>query len=97
MTASIDELYAAIGDTFGRGGNVIIPTFALERAQEILYFLRRGIETSQVPPAVQVFLDSPMAISATEIFQHHPECLEPAVARLCSATGAIPSACRICI
>ena len=82
MTASIDELYGAIGDTFGRGGNVIVPTFALERAQEILYFLHRGIETSKVQAAVQVFLDSPMAISATEIFQHHPECLEPAVAQL---------------
>ncbi len=34
MDASIDELYGAISDTLGRGGNVIIPTFALERAQE---------------------------------------------------------------
>ena len=36
---SIDEFYEAITETFKRGGNVIIPTFALERAQELLYFL----------------------------------------------------------
>jgi metallo-beta-lactamase family protein len=82
MAASIDELYLAIGDTFARGGNVVIPTFALERAQEILYFLHKGIAVSKLSAAAQVFLDSPMAISATEIFEHHPECLEPGVAAL---------------
>ncbi|HUJ97745.1 MAG TPA: MBL fold metallo-hydrolase [Stellaceae bacterium] len=82
LAASIDELYAAISDAFGRSGNVVIPTFALERAQEILYFLHQGIETNKLPPTAPVFLDSPMAISATEIFEHHPECLEPAVAQL---------------
>ena len=39
---SIDEFYEAITETFKRGGNVIIPTFALERAQELLYFLSAG-------------------------------------------------------
>lgn len=82
MQGSIDELYGAIGDTFARGGNVIIPTFALERAQEILFFLHRGVATSKLSASVQVFLDSPMAISATEIFRHHPECLAPDVTRL---------------
>ena len=73
---SVDELYAAISDTFQRGGNVIIPTFALERAQEILFYLREGTEQKRLPGAMQVFLDSPMAISATEIFAHHPECFD---------------------
>lgn len=72
--ASIAELYAAIDATLRRGGNVIIPTFALERAQELLYDLREGIEGGKLPKSMQVFLDSPMAISATEIFRHHPEC-----------------------
>ncbi len=79
---SIEELYQVIVDTFRRGGNVIIPSFALERAQEILFVLRAGMESGRLPPLTQVFLDSPMAISATEIFEHHPECYEPAVARL---------------
>ena len=73
LDPSIEELYQNIEDTFHRGGNVIIPTFALERAQEILYFLHQGIKQNRLPASIQVFLDSPMAISATEIFEHHPE------------------------
>jgi metallo-beta-lactamase family protein len=79
---SAEELLAAITEAFGRGGNVVIPTFALERAQEILYVLRRGIEDSRLPPAMPVFLDSPMAIGATQIFERHPEAYGPALARL---------------
>jgi metallo-beta-lactamase family protein len=82
MDASVDELYTAISDTLGRGGNVIIPTFALERAQELLWMFNRGIEKNRLMPSMQVFLDSPMAISATEIFARHPECLQPEAARL---------------
>jgi metallo-beta-lactamase family protein len=82
MDASVEELYAAISDAFGRGGNVIIPTFALERAQELLWMLNQGIAKSRLMPSMQVFLDSPMAISATEIFARHPECLQAEAARL---------------
>lgn len=76
LQPSIEELYQGIQDTFRRGGNVIIPTFALERAQEILYFLREGIAQNKLSASTQVFLDSPMAISATEIFGRHPECYD---------------------
>ena len=79
---SVEELYETINDTFKRGGNVIIPTFALERAQELLYFLHEGVEKNLLPRSTQVFLDSPMAISATEIFERHPECYEPETAEL---------------
>jgi metallo-beta-lactamase family protein len=79
---SIDEFYEAINETFKRGGNVIIPTFALERAQELLYFLSQGVTQSRLAKSPQVYLDSPMAISATEIFRRHPECFEPATAKL---------------
>ena len=79
---SIEEFYGAVTDTFLRGGNVIIPTFALERAQELLYFIDRGIEQGRVPKSAQVFVDSPMAISATEIFRRHLEDLQPEIANL---------------
>ncbi len=79
---SVEELYQTITDAFKRGGNVIIPTFALERAQELLYFLREGVENNRLPRSTQVFLDSPMAISATGIFERHPECYEPETAEL---------------
>ncbi len=71
---SVDEFHAAIQATFARGGNVIVPTFALERAQEILHAIHTGTVAGKLQPSVQVFLDSPMAISATEIFKRHPEC-----------------------
>jgi metallo-beta-lactamase family protein len=82
IAPSIEELYQAIGAAFQRGGNVVIPTFALERAQELLYVLRQGRDRNRLPPTMQVFLDSPMAITATEIYRRHPEGYEPEVADL---------------
>jgi metallo-beta-lactamase family protein len=80
--ASAAELEEAVAETFRRGGNVIIPTFALERAQEVLYVLHGCVEHGRLPQSIQVYLDSPMAISATEIFEHHPECCADSIARL---------------
>lgn len=76
LKPSIEELFNVINDTFKRGGNVIIPTFALERAQELLFYMREGVEKDEIPSFMQVFLDSPMAISATEIFRRHSECYD---------------------
>jgi metallo-beta-lactamase family protein len=76
LQPSIDELYGVINETVGRGGNIIIPTFALERAQEILYYLREGSRDGHIDRYTTVFLDSPMAISATRIFERHPECFD---------------------
>lgn len=85
LQASVTQLYETIRTTFKRNGNVIIPTFALERAQEILWYLREGVETGVLPAGLHVFLDSPMAISATEIFRHHPECYDEQSAALFAA------------
>lgn len=82
LQASVEELWEAVGQTIERGGNVVIPTFALERAQEVLFFLRLGIEQGRLPGSLPVYLDSPMAISATQIFERHPEGYEPHVAEL---------------
>jgi metallo-beta-lactamase family protein len=76
LAPSVEELYDAVAQAFRRGGNVVIPTFALERAQEILFHLREGAEKGRIPADTRVFLDSPMAISATEIFRRHPECYD---------------------
>jgi len=84
---SIDEFYEAITETFKRGGNVIIPTFALERAQELLYFLSQGVTQGRLAQSTQVYLDSPMAISATEIFRRHPEGFEATTAKLFEEGG----------
>ena len=91
LQPSIDELYEVINATLQRGGNVIIPTFALERAQEILYFLREGTENGSIGRYTNVFLDSPMAISATRIFERHPECFDAEMLDL-SHNGSDPFA-----
>lgn len=82
LQPSIEEFYAAIAATVRRGGNVVIPSFALERAQEILFYLHAGKESGVLPATLQVFLDSPMAISATQIFKRHPECYDEETAEL---------------
>jgi len=79
---SIEEFYDAVTGAFGRGGNVVVPTFALERAQELLYFISQGIDHDRLTKSTQVFVDSPMAISATEIMQRHLEGLQPEIAKL---------------
>jgi len=84
---SVEELYQAIERTSQRGGNVVIPTFALERAQELLLYIRRGIDSGRLPATLQVFLDSPLAISANEVFRHHPECYDEATAALFRTGG----------
>lgn len=71
---SVEELREAIVNTIERG-NVIIPSFALERTQDILYFLREFFEKDLLPEC-RVFVDSPLATSATEIFLAHPECFD---------------------
>ncbi len=80
LQPSIEEFYEAVAATFQRGGNVIIPTFAVERAQELLHVISDGINSNRLPPATQVFVDSPMAISVTEIMQRNLGDLQPEVA-----------------
>jgi metallo-beta-lactamase family protein len=79
---SLKQFYEVVTSTLARGGNVIIPTFALERAQEILFFLRQGLEQNKLPPSFPVYLDSPMAISATQIFERHQADFTPAIRAL---------------
>lgn len=66
------ELLEALKETLPYG-NVVIPSFAIERAQDILYYLREFKETGELSKETKVFLDSPLAISATNIFRAHRE------------------------
>ena len=80
LDTSIDEFYEAIAATFQRGGNVVVPTFAVERAQELIYIIHQGIESNRLPPSMQVYVDSPMAISVTEIMERNLDMLQPGLA-----------------
>lgn len=61
-----------INETVQRGGNIVIPAFALERTQELLFYMKRLLASGRVP-RLPVYVDSPMAIKLTEIFTRHPE------------------------
>ncbi|MDO8490684.1 MAG: MBL fold metallo-hydrolase [Dehalococcoidia bacterium] len=54
------------------GGNVVIPAFALERSQDVMYYLNQLLIQGRIPH-LMVFLDSPMAVRITDVFVHHPE------------------------
>lgn len=65
-----EQLASIITDTCKHGGTVLIPTFAVGRAQNLLYYLHKLKEIDAIPD-VPIFLDSPMAASATKIFQRY--------------------------
>jgi len=69
------QLERAINETIRGGGNVVIPTFAVERAQELMFYVSRLVRDRRIPH-VPVFLDSPMAIDVTDVFRRHRECFD---------------------
>ena len=69
----VRELAALVEDTFARGGNLVIPCFAVGRTQEMLYFFRQIKEQNLAPhfPDFEVYLDSPLAVEATHVFREN--------------------------
>ncbi len=65
-----------VRDTFNRGGKLMIPSFAVERTQELLFYIHRLIRDGDFP-SEKVFLDSPLAIEVTEAFRRHMDYLSP--------------------
>jgi metallo-beta-lactamase family protein len=66
------QLAAAVNDTWKAGGNIIVPSFSIERSQEVLYYLNELLQEDRIPH-IATFLDSPMAVKVTEVFMNHPE------------------------
>ncbi|MBM3249937.1 MAG: MBL fold metallo-hydrolase [Candidatus Omnitrophica bacterium] len=69
------KLKEAINSTVARRGKVLIPSFALERTQEVLYFLNELIEARLIP-AIPIYVDSPLATSITDLFRHNVNFLD---------------------
>jgi metallo-beta-lactamase family protein len=68
-------LAQAVNRTIARGGKIFIPAFALERAQEVVYALKR-LRAAQKVPTVPVYVDSPLTVKLTDVFKMHPECYD---------------------
>jgi len=76
-----NQLAEAINTTVKRGGNVVIPSFALERSQELLYYLSKFRLEGRIPH-LKVFVDSPMAVEVTGVFERHPELFDEEMKKL---------------
>lgn len=83
-----NELKHVILDSYNKKGNIIIPAFAIERTQEILYSIAQLVKKGEIPP-IPVYLDSPLATSATEIFMNNQDCFDEAMLKLLK-TGDSP-------
>ncbi|MRG93562.1 MBL fold metallo-hydrolase [Polyangium spumosum] len=70
-----EDLARVVNRTIGRGGKVLIPSFALERAQEVIYALKRLRKDDKIP-RVPVYVDSPLTVRITDVFKLHPECFD---------------------
>ena len=66
------QLAEVINSTVQARGNIVVPSFALERSQEVLYYMNKLLMERRIPH-LMVFLDSPMAVGITDIFKKHPE------------------------
>lgn len=80
----ISKLKAVIEETYNKGGNLIIPAFAVERTQDLLYDINALYIAGEIPP-MDVYIDSPMAVAATEVFKRHPECFDKETTELVAA------------
>ncbi len=88
-----EELAEAVKTTFSRGGNVLIPAFAIGRTQDVLYLLNRLVREGKLPK-ITVHIDSPLAEKATRIYLSHPELYDEEAKRLISG-GTIGDAIDI--
>ena len=75
------QLAAEINRTVKAGGNIVIPAFALERSQEILYYLNELLSADRIPHLL-TFVDSPMAVNLIDVFENHPELCDQDMAEL---------------
>lgn len=68
-----ETLADVVNRTAGRGGKIIVPAFAVGRTQQLVLLLHQLMDARRVP-SIPMFVDSPLAVNATEIFRKHPEC-----------------------
>ncbi|MBA3533287.1 MAG: MBL fold metallo-hydrolase [Ardenticatenales bacterium] len=79
MSQAVDQMVGLIHETTRAGGNLLIPTFALERTQDVLHQLRIAYDKKRLPQGTKVFLDSPLGIRFTQLYRRYPEQLSNSV------------------
>ncbi|MDP8221926.1 MAG: MBL fold metallo-hydrolase [Candidatus Lernaella stagnicola] len=86
---TLNELAEILLQAYKEGGNVVIPAFAVGRTQEVLYRLREMNDEGRLP-AFNVFVDSPLAISATQIVRENSQCYDDETVHELTALGSDP-------
>ena len=86
IEAMQEQLAQIIRTTCDRGGKIIVPSFALERAQEIIYALK-ALEMRDAIPPMPVYVDSPLTVNITEVFRMHTECFDPEIQKVMRDAG----------
>ena len=72
---AFDEFHLVLDRTLKRGGKVIIPAFSVGRTQTLVYFINQLMSEEKIPQ-VPVFVDSPLATAASDVYRRHPECFD---------------------
>jgi metallo-beta-lactamase family protein len=85
LAATVEEFHTLIREAIARKGKVLVPTFALGRTQQILYYLTQAFAQGVVPP-FPVYIDSPLGIAATEVYARHPELYDEDMREFISGT-----------
>ena len=75
---AVKELERVVRAACARKGKIIIPSFAVERAQELVFYLHLLTDKKRIP-SIPIYVDSPMATNVTSVFRVHPECYDPSV------------------
>lgn len=72
---ALAKLETCVRETIGRGGRLIVPSFAVGRTQQLVLLLHQLINEGRIP-SVPIFVDSPLAVNVTEVFRAHPDCYD---------------------
>ena len=82
-----EDLATVVNRVYQRGGKVVIPSFALERAQEVVYALKE-LRAQKKIPHLPVYVDSPLTVKITDVFKRHPDCYDAAARHLLETSGS---------
>jgi len=77
----MEELAGLVRQVSQQGGKIVIPAFAVGRTQVLVYMLHKLFDQNRIPD-MPIYVDSPLAVNATEVFRRHPECLDRETHRL---------------
>jgi len=84
-----EEVAKVIKEVYDRRGKIIIPSFAVGRTQLLVYVLHKLFDQNRIPE-IPIYVDSPLAVKATEVFKNHPECYDRETNRIFLESGDDP-------